>query len=191
MPKLTLEQRIHKAVHLAVEFEGICFRNVSQRFANRRDFLSTARSLRTGGRFNLKGAFRVLYLSCDLHTCWEETTRAAHASVFDVAKLLPRTIVGVKVRLSRVLDLTDHKVRRRIGISKSILTETDWARIQNLNKEEAITQSIGRFAKDAGFEAILVPSAVWQGRNLDIFPDNLLPFSEVAVVNLHHLPRRR
>ncbi|HSE83649.1 MAG TPA: RES domain-containing protein, partial [Thermodesulfobacteriota bacterium] len=102
-----------------------------------------------------------------------------------------RTVIGVKVRLSKVLDLTSTKVRRKIGISKSVLTETDWEWIQNIDKKEALTQSIGRFIEEAGFEAILVPSAVCKGRNLDVFPDNLLPSSEISIVNLDKLPKNQ
>jgi hypothetical protein len=112
-----------------------------------------------------------------VHTSTEEATRATQAAEFDVAKRLPCTIVGIKVKLSRVLDLTNSKVCRAIGIEKSVLIETDWGK----------TQIIGRFAKEAGFEAILVPSAVWKGKNLDIFPDGLLPSSQASVVNLDSL----
>jgi len=183
MPPLTLDQRIHKALELAVEFDGFCFRNVSQRFANRWDILSPEGSRITGGRYNFKGSFGVLYLACDLHTCLEETTQANKALGFDIARRLPRTIVGIKVKLSKVLDLTDKKTRRTIGVSKSVLTETDWRHIQNVRNQEAITQQIGRFAKESGFEAILVPSAQTKGKNLNVFPDNLLPSSRIEVVN--------
>ncbi len=182
MPILTLEQRVHKAISRAVRFEGVCFRNVKPKYANPRDILSPEGSLNNDGRYNFKGAFGVLYLSCDAHTCLEETTHAFYASGLDVAKLLPRTIVGIAVRLSTVLDLTDYNVRRAIGINKTILTGTDWAST-NLTNGEAITQSIGRFAKEAGFESLLVPSAVCEGKNLDIFLDNLRPSSAISAVN--------
>jgi RES domain-containing protein len=187
VPKLSLEQRIHKALNRTIEFEGTCFRLVSQQFANQRDVISSEGSKKYGGRFNFKGMFGVLYLSCDVHTGTEEATRATQAAEFDVAERLPCTTVGIKIKLSRILDLTNSKVCRAIGIRKSVLIQTDWEQTQKLNVE-AITQSIGRFAKEAGFEAILVPSAVWKkGKNLDIFPDNLLPSSQASVVNLDSL----
>ena len=189
MPTLSLEhleERIHKAVDLAIGFEGACFRAVSQRFASQRDIISSEGSKKYGGRFNFKGTFEVLYLSCDAHTCIEEVTRATEAAKFNVAESLPRTIVGIKLKLSRILDLTNSKVRRAIGIRKSVLIEKDWEQTQGVNVE-AITQSIGRFAKEAGFEAILVPSAVWKGVNLDIFRDNQLPSPQLSVVNLDSL----
>lgn len=184
-----IEQKIYKAMDRAIEFEGVCFRNVSQEFANQQDIISSVGSKKYGGRFNLKGKFEVLYLSCDVHTCIEEVARSDQLSGFTVAKRFPRTTVGIEVKLSKVLDLTNGKTRRAISISKAVLTEIDWETIQ-ANNEEAITQSIGRFAKNAGFEAILVPSAVWNGKNLDIFPDNLLPSSQILVVNRHKLSQK-
>ncbi len=95
MPGLSLEQRIRQLLSLAIEFEGICFRNVSQRFASEQEVLSTKGSKVTGGRFNFKGSFEVLYLSCDVHTCIEETTHAARSSGFEVAKMLPSSEIHV------------------------------------------------------------------------------------------------
>lgn len=126
-------------------------------------------------------------MSCDVHTCVEEAIRATQAAVIDVADELPKTTVAVDVELLQVLDLTDGEIRQAVGISHSVLTRTDWKSIQ-ANGEEAITQVIGRLVKEAGFEAMLVPSSVWKhGRNLDIFPDNLLPSSEVSIVNKQEL----
>ena len=61
-----IERKIHTVVNRAIEFDGVCFRNVQQRYANQQDLLSTEGSKR-GRRFNPKDTFGVLYLSCDLH----------------------------------------------------------------------------------------------------------------------------
>jgi RES domain-containing protein len=186
-----LGRKIHNVSNLAVGFDGTCFRNVPQQYATQQEIISSQGSLENGGRFNFRQKFGILYLSCDPHTCLEETIHAAIDAGFSgVARRFPRTIVGVKVRLSKVLDLTEHRIRRKIGITKAILTETDWEQIQEVDRQEAITQAIGRFAKEAGFEAILVPSSVWSGKNLNIFPDNLLASSEVSVVNAQKLAER-
>jgi len=66
MPRL-LPERIQDALRLALPFSGVCFRNVSPEFADRRNVLSAQGSLLAGGRFNLKNKFAALYLSCDLH----------------------------------------------------------------------------------------------------------------------------
>lgn len=188
MPK-PLSQKLRDAIPLGVPFSAVCFRNVSQRFANRHEVLSAQGSLLGGGRFNFKGLFEVLYLSCDVHTCLEETTKSLQQAGRDVARALPRTVIGVDVVLSRVLDLTDATTRRRLGLTRASLVEAGWLRIQEIDNHEAFTQSLGRLAREAGFEAILVPSAaVRLGRNLDIFPDRLLPGSHLSLVNPDHFP---
>lgn len=187
MPK-SLSQKLSDALPFAVPFTGVCFRNVSQRFANQRSVLSATGSRIAGGRFNFIGVFAVLYLSCDVHTCLEETTKSLSLDNFDVAMSLPRTIIGIEVTLSRVLDLCVRDTRRRVGISLADLLRTDWEQTQSVFKCEAITQELGRFARAASFEALLVPSAIRRGRNLDIFPNRLLPSSSLALGNQDRLP---
>src|ERR1041384_1956160 len=127
MPTPTLEQRMRRALQQAVSFPinvqspGICFRNVKHEFANQHQILSASGSLDSGGRYNLAKAFGVLYLACDPHTCLEETIHATVADGFVAARNLPRTFIGIRVRLARVLDLTDWRVRRRLGVSKALL----------------------------------------------------------------------
>lgn len=186
MPSKTLEHRIHNAIVGAVLFKGTCFRNVTQQFATRRDILSTRGSFLAGRRYNYKRVFGALYLSCDIHTCIEETTKSFQVTDSEVALQLPRTIVGVDANLSRVLDLTDANVRRRLGVLKRDLLG-DWEYEQNVLGIEAFTQRIGRLAREAGFEALLVPSAVSRGRNLVVFVDRLLSSSSLKVVNVQNL----
>lgn len=119
----SLLQKMQDAMGRVVPFSGTCFRSVSQRFATRQQVLSAKGSLMVGGRFNFIGKFEVLYLSCDSHTCLEETTKSIQRPASEVAQVLPRTIIGIQVKLSRVLDLTDANVRRSLGITKQVLTE--------------------------------------------------------------------
>jgi RES domain-containing protein len=185
----TIERKINNSLHRAITFNGVCFRVVSQRYATQHNACSTQGSVIAGGRFNFKNTFGVLYLSLDPHTCLDEKTHAAAQISLDaVAKLLPVTTISIEVKISRVLDLTDSHLRKTLGISKKILTDTDWEHIQEVLQREAITQSIGRFARDANFEAILVPSGVSRGKNLDIFPDRLLSTSFLTLVNPAELP---
>lgn len=187
----SLDEQMRNALEWAAPFSGVCFRNVSQKFANAQDILSAQGSLHAGGRFNFMNIFEVLYLSCDLHTCVEETTKSARLPEMELANVLPRTLIGIEVMLSRVLDLTDATIRRRLRITKKSLIADDWEKFQNVDIQEAFTQQIGRLAREAGFEAILVPSAVTRGKNLDIFPDRLLPGSSLKVINRHFLPLPR
>lgn len=187
----TLPEKMQEAARLAVPFSGVCFRNVAQRFATRRDVLSTQGSVLSGGRYNFHGTYPVLYLSCDIHTCVEETTKSFTQAGTSVAQALPRTIVGVEVRLTRVLDLTDPAVLRLLGITRLRLIRTDWVTSQDVDGREAFTQNIGRLARDAGLEAILAPSAALPrtGQNLCIFSDQLLPSSLLRAINAERLRR--
>src|SRR5687768_14807081 len=127
----TIERKIKRSLHLVTSFDDVCFRVVSQRYATQHDALSTRGSVIAGGRFNFKGTFGVIYLSLDPHTCLDEKIHAAALIGLDaVANLLPVTTISIEVKISRVLDLTDSHIRKTLGISKKILTDTDWEYIQ-------------------------------------------------------------
>jgi RES domain-containing protein len=164
---------------------------VSPPRATRRDILSAAGSFHVGGRYNFVGAFEVLYPACDFYTSWAATLNPARQAKMEPAYFLPRTIVGIEVSLSIVLDLTSQRVRRRLGPTKAVLTETDWHRIQREECREAITQTIGRLSRNVGFEALLAPSAVCAGANLCVFPDRLRPTSSLIVIRGEALPSGR
>jgi len=187
MPPI-LQEKIQKALLWAEPFANVCYRNVSLQYANRIDIISAQGSINAGGRFNFKGAFDVLYLSCDLHTCLEETTKSLQRPGLEIAMLLPCVVIGIEVKLRRILDLTNDVTRRKLGITKNSLIATDWEKSQNIFHQEAFTQQLGRLARDAGFEAILVPSAVMRSKNLDVFPDRLLPGSSLKIINRSRLP---
>jgi RES domain-containing protein len=188
--ELKLHQRMLKVLNLASSFQGLVgFRNVGQPYANSHDALSTKGSFEYGGRYNVAKDFGVLYLSCDLHTCVGELERAARREGVEVAEKLPRTVMGIKVKLTKVLDLTDARVLRRLGLSRKILS-TDWVK-ENNEGRDAPTQVIGRAAKNIGFEALLVPSESWHGMNLNLLDDGNL-VDRVLVVNCALLgPRKR
>lgn len=179
-----------QALNNAIEIQGIvCFRNLPQRYANTQDVLATVGSYGGGGRFNLPKNFGVLYLSCDFHTCVEELQHSALKEGLPVESKLPRAVIGVELKLSKVLDLTDASVCRGLGINRKELVETDWAK-ENAEFREARTQVIGRIAREIGFEAILAPSARWSGRNLNLLDDgNLL--SKALVKNIDELCPKR
>src|SRR3954468_4869210 len=115
-----LKRRMPEALKLAIKFQGVGFRNVGQHYANKLDILSTIGSYLWGGRYNIATAFGVLYLSCDLHTCLGELEYAARYEGVNVQEKLPRTMTGIRLELAKVLDLTDTKVRRMLGISRKI-----------------------------------------------------------------------
>ena len=182
-----LKENIADELVSAVPVDSICFRNVKVRRATKTGVLATTGSIVTGGRYNFIGDFGTLYLSWDIHTSIEETTKSNISLLVDIAMRLPVVIVGYEVILSKVLDLTDISLLNRIGIVKGDLLE-DWENSQMLGVP-ALTQDIGRYAYDVGFEAIRSPSAVWGiGMNLNIFPDKLLAGSRIEAVNREELP---
>jgi RES domain-containing protein len=78
-------------------------------------------------------------------------------------------LASVTAKLHRVLDLTDLAVLKQLGLQPEDLVVPHWDQ----------TQELGRLAREAGFEALLVPSAAAPGTNLVLFPDQLDPASSV------------
>jgi hypothetical protein len=76
------------------------------------------------------------------------------------------------VALSQVLDLwASHGLATQIH---ALLTS---------DVDLVFTRLLGRIAYEQGAEGILVPSATRLGMNLVIFPDNVLPASQIALVD--------
>lgn len=181
-----LDQLMRAITRLATRpalFDGYCFRVTKPRFGNRCDAFSGAGSLYASGRFNVQGKFLVVYTSCSFEGANWEYTHTARSSNVDLASLLPISTLSVRVQLSKVLDLTSQRVRRALRITLADLRSQDWVS----SPDEALTQAIGRLAFEAGFEAILVPSAAGSP-NLNILPANLLPGSVLEIVNESELP---
>ncbi|MBA3234480.1 MAG: RES domain-containing protein, partial [Chloroflexi bacterium] len=84
----------------------------------------------------------------------------------------PRRLSTIRVRLSRVLDLTRPDVCAALGVSENDLTDD----------EVALPQAIGEAAHHLGYEAILAPSAAGDGNVLAIFLDNRAADSVLEIV---------
>ena len=70
-----------------------------------------------------------------------------------------------------------------LGVDYDRIRREDWEAVQDAGGE-AITQSIGRLAREAGFEGLLAPSARHErGTNMIYFPDRL-PFARVSSIRL-------
>ena len=61
-----------------------------------------------------------------------------------------RVLVSKKAKLNNALDLTDARVRRRLGVRKADLVKS---------KDYSKTQALGDWAKAHGYDGILAPSA--------------------------------
>ena len=117
---------------------------------------------RLGGRWNPPNSYPVVYTALDVATVDRELDRAARRAGMTSAMMGPRRLATIRVRLSRVLDLTDADVRAALDVSPADLTADD----------PAVPQAIGEMAHHLGYEAILAPSAAGDGQALAIFLDN-------------------
>jgi RES domain-containing protein len=107
---------------------------------------------------------------------------------FSLSAIRPRVLAGATAKLQAVFDLTDPDIRQSIGFSFQELVGEDWRAIQD-DGEESWTQAIGRGARTAGFEALLVPSARCNdGRNMVVFPNRLLAGSTLLIQSPEELP---
>lgn len=165
-------------------FEGICYRGVWRDYANQFDLVCSVGSFLTGGRYNREGSFGVLYMACDPKTCIEELVHSIYNSPSQMAEGLPRMLVSIRVKLSKILRLNKEYLLDSIKINKSVLVNHNWMQKQLQSIDETLGQLIGRTARENGFEGILVPSARWDGCNLNVFPDNLKPDSKLEIMNV-------
>ena len=125
------------------------------------NILSSGPSFTYGGRYNKAGEFGALYLSENPMICEKEKLRQAG----DQAKFLPLQVVGtIEVDIHDVLDLTDEDNIKTLGVHAR-----DFVDLMDMT----LPQSIAETARKIGFKALLVPSAVTQGKNLVIFEESL------------------
>lgn len=122
----------------------------------------------------------MVYTALDVATVDRELARTALRAGLTVRTLGPRRLATIRVRLSRVLDLTSEVVRATLGVSVADLTAED----------PHIAQRIGEAAHHLGYEAVIAPSATGHGRVLAIFMDNRAADSVVEVADLRdgHIP---
>ena len=184
-----LRQAIVRCERLALEWSGPVYRSASVRYANRDDFLTGSGAKGAGARWNAPGSFATIYTSLAPETATLEAL--AHHRYFHlpIEQALPRVLASAQVVLRHVLDLTNARIRKSLGVTVSELLEEDW-RSANNNGDEALTQAIGRLAWNSEWEGLLVPSAAHRsGTNLIIFPGNLVPpDSYLLIINREQLP---
>jgi RES domain-containing protein len=124
--------------------------------------LSTLWSSKTGGRYNLKGAFEALYLADSPSTALFEVDamRANSAGTIHGTRFPPRVLVSVDVTLDRCVRLTDEAVRTSLAVIEDDLY-LPW-RVEQVSGP-TLTQQLGAAARIATLEAVMVPSAKARG----------------------------
>lgn len=167
----------------AVSFQWHVFRMINPAFSTEADILSGEGGLRADGRWNVKARFRCSYASLKIETAMREALISTRRKGLPDERALPRILVSLSLDAQKVLDLTNGKTRQRCQIGRDRMIEEEWW-IENQNGKEARTQAVGRAAKNAGFEAILSPSAADKphGVNVMIFTENLLSGSQWGVL---------
>jgi len=187
-----LERALVRCAPFGEEWAGFVYRSSSPEYAGRDDLITGAGAKKAGGRWNPRESFHTIYSSVDFETAAAEVM--AHYRRFHIPEHLamPRLFAAVEVQLTRVLDLRRGPVRRTMKVSAERLSAEEWWKLPKRGKE-AITQAIGRLAWQAGWQALLTPSAAHPGgTNLIVFPANLEPpDSWIKIHKPDDLPPRR
>lgn len=182
-----LFDRIAGCLSRTVKLRVSAFRSAGVKYANEGDLVSGSGAAYNGGRWNPPG-IRAIYASLDPMTAVKESYQEFFRYGFAVADIRPRVMAGVKPNVGRLLDVTDARIRRRLGFRLDELLGEDWQAIQ-YGGEESWTQAIGRGALLSGFEGLLAQSARHRGgKNVVVFPKNLLPTSSVELMASDELP---
>jgi RES domain-containing protein len=166
-----------------VAFKGELFRFINPTFSRSSDILAGTGALHACGRWNLKGASRLSYTALAPQTALAEAL--AHVNYFrqPLSKALPRVLVALQLKAKRVLDLRDGSMRKALRLSDDTIRHLDW-RANNQKGQEAITQAWGKSFAEAGYEAVIVPSAAdTDGANVLVFPENLQTSSVFKVMS--------
>ena len=170
----------------ATGWKGEAFRFSGLKYAKAHDQLTGFGSRDTGARFNANGTFPAVYTSLDPVTAVIESMEYYRHYLLPLVAAMPRVFVGITFDLQCVLDLRAPGIRRRLRLKLGDLRE-EWRPFQQEAKESG-TQALGRAAHDAGFEAVLVPSARNpKGMNFIYFPESLRPGSHAAVLHEDNL----
>lgn len=172
----------------ASAFEGVVVRSVGVRYASEKDFLSGQGAAYFGGRWN-PPRVPAVYASLNVVTAVRESFQNFRTYGFLLESIKPRVIAGAVVRLECLLDLTDGRIRRKLGFTLGDLLDEDWHVIQD-SGQESWTQAIGRGCLATGYEGLLAPSSQDRprGRNLVYFPGHLKKRSYVRLCGKADLP---
>ena len=185
---IELYNRIASLFPDARGFSGVIFRSVAVKYASAKHFFSGGGAAKSGGRWNPSG-MKAIYASLDVITATHEAYQNFLHFGFPTIAIEPRVMAGAAVSLSKILDLTDAKIRRQLGFTLKDLVTEDWRAIQDRG-QESWTQTIGRCAKQAGFDGMIVPSArTKDGHNIVIFHDATTKNVKIKILAPHKLPK--
>jgi len=134
-----------------------------------RDLLHVEDPASYPGRFHAVGDSATWYSSVTEQDAWAQFFRHHPGGGVDPFEVR-RRIGEARVEELVVLDLTDARVRRLVGVTLKQLRSNRYA----------ACQALGRLARAAGFEGILAPSAALKGeRTLAVFDQALKKVKEL------------
>ena len=160
-------------------WSGVIFRSCSPRYARPTDIVSGYGSYRAGGRWNAPGIYAI-YGSIEPGLAVDESFNflLQHFG-WQNRDIPPRMVVGIRVSLHAVLDLTNPANVSEQSNLEELLSE-DWRKMNGEHRESR-SQAFGRVVADLG-EGLLAPSRIRTGENLVIYPRSLRPESRIEVL---------
>lgn len=132
--------------------------------------LSMRGAITRGGRYNPRDYFGCLYTCLRANTAILEMRR-----YFTVPPDCGMVTATIRLRLSRVIDVNSEFLLRLAGLKKADLVAPTYS----------VTRDLGARAWEAGFEALLAPSAADPtATNLVLLLDNQLPGWQAALARV-------
>ncbi|HWZ42423.1 MAG TPA: RES family NAD+ phosphorylase [Candidatus Saccharimonadales bacterium] len=171
------------------KWHNIAFRAAPLEFARVIKLLDGKGSFKFGGRWSSAGTFPAANLSTTQGAALDESNASFTYYKLPLADVRPRAVVGVRLRLDRVIDLTNPQgIRKQPWLHLQELLAEDWRKVNDAGHESQ-SQAFGRAAHDVGAEALLAPSVrVPGGVNLVYFPESV-PSGKVEILGREELER--
>jgi RES domain-containing protein len=169
---------------------GIAFRAAPLEFARIIKLLDGKGSFNYGGRWSAAETFPAVNLSTTQEAALCESSANFAYYKLPVSRIRPKVVVGVRLRLGKVIDLANpHGIRKQSWLRLEELLREDWRRVNDAGRE-AQSQAFGRAAYEIGAEGVLAPSARVRGAvNLVYFPESILGHGNVRILGEEELER--
>ena len=132
---------------------------------------------------------QVVYLSQEPETATQEALEHFRYHGLPISSALPKVMVAVRVKIDRLLDLTNPAHSADLPILMSELVAEDWRALISRNMESA-SQALGWAVYAAGFQGLRVPSKPDpNGANVLVFTKDLTRTCRLEVMNADDLDK--
>ncbi len=158
----------------------MAFRAAPLEFSRLANLLDGVGSFQFGGRWSAAGSFPAVNLSLTQEGAIDESGAVFSYYNFSAHDVKPKVIVGVRLRLDKVVDL--RRLRSKKWLSLDELVGEDWRKV-NDSGYESESQAMGRAIQAVGAEALITPSArIANVVNLFFFPKSLTRAGNVQIL---------